>query len=276
MTLKKLASCIFAFVLCASLFALPSVAFAQSGTYVFDEQNLFTESEFNNLESQAEALASKYNMGVYLLTVDSINGKKSKSDDDEKAERTRFTENYYRNNGLGLGSNHDGIIFVIASGSREYNTGALGQGSYSFSDRGIEKIEDAATSHLKNSDWYGAAEAYYSEVGDQLAYYESHGKPYKPLTLFDILIRIAIILGIPGAITFVMIKSWRSEMLTAVEQSEASNYLDPNSVQVTESSDTFIHTTMVATPIPKEEKSSGGGWGGGGGGGFSSSGGGKF
>ena len=276
MTLKKLAACAFSFVLCVSLFALPSAAFAQSGTYVHDEQNLFTETEFNDLEAQAEELASKYNMGVYLLTTDSINSKKKSDEDAEKAERTKFTENYYRSNGLGLGSNHDGIIFVIASGSREYNTGALGQGSYSFSDKGIAEIEKDATSFLKKSDWYGAAKAYYNDVGEQLEYYASKGKPYKPLSFFDLLIRIAIVLVIPGLITFVTIKAWRSEMLTAVEQSEADNYLDSGSVQLTNSDQRFIRTSVSVVPKPKESKSSGGGWGGGGGGGFSSSGGGRF
>ena len=73
-------------------------------------------------------------------------------------------------------------------------------------------------------------------------------------------------------------------MFTAREKTEASNYFVRGSLELTQSTDQFSHTTHVVTPIPQHEDHDsgggssfgGGGWGGGGGGGFSSSGGGKF
>lgn len=283
-TLKKLASSLFAIALCASLLALPGTAFAategQTGTYVYDERGLFTADEFATLEAKGAELAQKYNMGVYFLTTDYMSG----LSDPTSSQRTDYATKYYREHELGLNpkdgkSYGDGIMFVIAANSRDYVTIAYGQGSYSFSDKGIEQLENKVLDNIKDhrDNWYGAATTYYDEVGRQLAYYDSHGKPYVPLGLFDYLIRIAIILGIPLLIAWFVINGWKREMLTAVEKSEASNYLDPSSVQLTRQNDQFVNTTLVATPRPKNESSGGGGgWGGGGGGGFSSSGGGKF
>lgn len=274
--LKKLASSLFAIVLCASLFALPSTAFAQSGKYVFDERNLFDSTQFAELESKAESLADTYGMGVYFLTCSTMGGRS----DPSSSERTSYATTYYREHQLGLnkaeGTNiGDGIMFVVAADSRDYVTIAYGQGSYAFSDKGIAKMEDAVTSELGDNDWYGAAKEYYDQVGKQLEYYKQHGKAQQPLGLIDWVIRLGIVFGIPLIITYTLVNGWRKEMLTAVERDEAGNYLDSSSLNVTVKNDQFIRTSVVATPKPKSS-SGGGGWGGGGGGGFSSSGGGKF
>ena len=257
-----------------------SVTPAAAGTYVFDEAGLFTEAELAELNAQGAELAQKYNMGVYFLTTDYMNGLA----DPSSSQRTDYATTYYKQHSLGLnptdGKNYgDGIMFVLAKASRDYVTIAYGQGSYSFSDAGIESLEKAVLDNISDhrDNWYGAASTYYSEVGSQLAYYDRHGKAQQPIGLVGYLIRFAIILGIPAIITFVVINGWRNSMKTAREQSEASQYLDPASLQVTRSEDEFVNTTLIATPKPKDNDSGGGGgWGGGGGGGFSSSGGGKF
>ena len=284
--LKKFASNLFAIVVCVSMLVAPTAAFAadsatssagaQSGTYVFDERGLFSSTEFDTLESQAQELASKYNMGVYFLTTDYMNGKS----DPSASQRTDYATTFYKEHKLGLNPGSDGygdgIMFVVAADSRDYVTIAYGQGSYSFSDKGISSMEDAVTSYLSDKNWYGAAQAYYSEVGKQLAYYASHGTAQKPLGMFDWIIRILIIVGIPLVVTFVVINNGINAMKTAKEQSEASHYLDSDSLQVISSNDQFVNTSLAVTPKPKNNDSGGGGWGGGGGGGFSSSGGGKF
>ena len=142
-------------------------------TYVFDEYGLFTSSEYDELESTAENLAKQYNMGVYFLTTGTMNGNYNPTPD----ERTRYATGYYVDHSLGLGPGKDGIMFVVAADSRDYVTIAYGQGSYSFSDSGIASMEDDVTSYLGDNDWFGAAQAYYNDIGDQLAYYAQKGTP---------------------------------------------------------------------------------------------------
>ena len=263
---------IMALMLIAALLALPQTALAKSGTYVFDEYGLFGSSQFDALESTAASLADEYDMGVYLLVTDRMGGYSNPSEE----QRTNFATGYYSRNDLGLGSGKDGILFVIAVDSRDYITVAFGQGSYSFSDKGIAAMEEAVTSQLHGDNWYGAAQEYYRQIGSQLEYYAQNGKPEKPFDLFDLLISILTILGIRAVAGGAMVGSERASMKTAREAREASNYLDPNSLRLTASEDTFVNTTFVATPRAQAHSGGGGGWGGGGGGGFSSSGGGKF
>ena len=252
--------------------ASKSVGYAQ-GSYVIDDYGLFSESEYDALEASAEKLAQDYAMGVYLLVVDTMGSMNPSS-----AARTNFATSFYRQNNLGLGSGKDGIMLVIAVESRDYVTIAYGQGSYSFSDEGIEAMEDAVTDKLGDNDWYGGCAAYYSSMDEQLAYYEARGQTWTKPNLFSLILKILAILGIPAGVAASVVGREKSAMQTAREQSEASNYLDRSSLVMQVSNDQFVNTTLAVTPKPKESSSGGGGggWGGGGGGGFSSSGGGKF
>lgn len=268
----KLLGCATALLLAAMLLACPKTAFAKSGTYVFDEYGVFSSSEFSALESKAEALASTYDMGVYLLVTDYMGGYSNPTSD----QRTSFATGYYSRNGLGLGSGKDGIMLVVAVASRDYVTIAYGQGSYSFSDEGIEKMEDAVVSYLGEDSWYGGSNAYYSEIESQLEYYDANDKPYKPVDPLAWIIGILAAVGVPGAVAGGVVGRERAAMKTARRATEASNYLDRSSFVLTASDDQYVNTTTVATPRPKSTGGGGGGWGGGGGGGFSSSGGGKF
>lgn len=248
-----------------------------NGTYVTDDYGLFSDEQRAALEAKATKLAQDYNMGVYLLVVDNMGSQNPTS-----AQRTNFATSFYRAYDLGLGSGKDGIMLVIAVGSRDYVTIAYGQGSYSFSDEGIEAMEDSVTSYLGGNDWYRGSEAYYDSIGEQLEYYSVQGKPWTEPDPLSLLLKILAILGIPAVVAGGKVSGEKSAMKTAREQSQASSYLERGSFVLTDSRDDFVNTTMTVTPIPKHDDNDGGssfgggGWGGGGGGGFSSSGGGKF
>ena len=252
-----------------------------NGTFVTDAYGLFSDSQRATLEAKATELAETYNMGVYLLIVDKMNG----LDNPTQAQRTNFATSFYRANNLGLGSGRDGIMFVIAVDSRDYVTIAYGQGSYSFSDEGVAVMEDAIREKLADNRWYDGCEVYYDKIGEQLEYYSIKGEPWTEPDFISFVLKILAILGIPAGVAFSSVRRQEDAMFTAREKTEASNYLVRNSLVLTQSTDQFSHTTHVVTPIPQHESSSsggggssfgGGGWGGGGGGGFSSSGGGKF
>lgn len=251
-----------------------------NGTYVTDAYGLFNDEQRATLEAKATELAQKYNMGVYLLVVDKMNG----LDNPTSAQRTNFATSFYRANDLGLGSGKDGIMLVIAVKSRDYVTIAYGQGSYSFSDEGIAAMEDAVKEELGSNNWYEGCEAYYDKIGEQLEYYSVKGEPWTEPDFLSLVLKVLAILGIPAGVAHAKVRREEDAMFTAREQTEAANYLIPGSLSLTQATDTFSHTTHMVVPIPQHDDSDsgggssfgGGGWGGGGGGGFSSSGGGKF
>ena len=267
--LKKLFAGMFSIALCLSMCVAPS-AYATSGKYVFDEYGVLSSSEFNELESHAAKLAEEYDQGVYLYITDTM----GYGGDPTDSQRNEFARDVYLQNNLGVGGNKQGIIFALAVDSRDYVTVKKQGSADPFSNECVDALESNVVSHLKNNDWYGGAKAYYDTVDEQLAYYAATGKQWTEPDPISFILKILATLGIPAAVAGSVVRGEKKAMKTANERSEASEYLDRNSLVLTASNDQFVNTTLAVTPRPKES-SGGGGWSNMGGG-FSGSGGGKF
>ena len=258
-----------------ALLLLPGKALAKSGKYVFDEQEVLSSSEFNELESMGASYADKYHVGVYLLYTDSMTG----YDESSGSGRNEFARDYYTKHDLGVGSGKDGIIFVVAVQSRKYVTVKHfnDKATDPFSNDSVDKVEKDAKSELKSNDWYEAGSSYYNNIGEHLDYFAKNGKQWKKKNLIGTVVKIAATILIPLMIAFGITRSAKNAMKTARMQTEAGNYLDPNSFNLRISTDNFVNRTMSVVPLPKNDDSdsSDSGWSDMGGG-FSGSGGGDF
>ncbi len=269
-TLKKIFVGMFSVALFATLFAVP--AYAESGSYVFDEVGVLSSSEFQTLEQQGADYASKYGIGVYIQFTDMMNGNSNPT----TTQRNEYARQVFLQKGLGVGPGKNGIIVVVAVQSRDYVTVKHFDDSSQdpFSDSAVDALEGKYTDELSDNDWYDAARAYYKTAGEQMEYFATTGKQWTEPNLIGLILKILATLGIPLALAFGITSSDKSKMKTAVEATEASDYLDRSTFNLTVATDQFVNTTMAVIPIPKESKS-GGGWSDMGGG-FSGSGGGKF
>lgn len=268
-SMKKLFAGMFAMALALSLCLAPS-AFATRGTYVFDDYGVLSSSQFSELESHAAKLANDYNQGVYLYITDTMGHGGNPTD----SQRNEFARDFYLQNNLGVGANKQGIIFVIAVNSRDYVTVKKQADADPFSDECVDAIESDVVDDLKDNNWYDGSKSYYDTVDEQLAYYAATGKQWKKPNLLSLVLKILAMLGIPAVVAGAVVGNEKRAMKTAHERSEASDYLDRSSLNMTVATDEFVNTSLAVTPRPKESKG-GGGWSNMGGG-FSGSGGGKF
>lgn len=272
-TMKKLLATMFAFALSLSLCVAPT-AFAAS-THVFDEEGVLSSQEVATLEGMAQDYEDQYGMGVYLYITDTM----GYGGNPTESQRNDFARQFYLAHDLGVGSGDDGIIFVIAVESRDYVTVKyIGSGNDPFSDECVDALEEEVTSYLSGNNWYGGSKAYYDTVGEQLEYYAATGKQWTEPDPIGFLLKILATLGIPAGVAGAMVRGEKAAMKTAHERTEANDYLNADSFELSVSDDEFVTTTVVAAPLPKHEDHGGGGGGGWRdmGGGFSGSGGGKF
>lgn len=259
-------------VLVPATIATP-IALAQSGTYVFDWQNILTQDEFNELETTAEQYADEYQTGVYLLITDNLG-----SNQGSASGRNEFGRDYMENHQLGVGSNRNGIILCVATEGRKYVTVKhyLDSSEDPFSNDSVDYMEEEVVDHLSDNEWYEAAEEYYDIIGDHLEYFARNGKQWTEPHVMGSIIKIAATLLIPLFIALGIVSSEKKAMQTANMQTEASNYLNHDSFELRVKTDRFVNRTMTVTAIPKDDdKDSGGGWSSMGGG-YSGSGGGSF
>ena len=138
-------------------------------------------------------------------------------------------------------------------------------------------MEKDAKSELKSNDWYEAGSSYYNNIGEHLDYFAKNGKQWKKKNLIGTIVKIAATILVPLMIALGITRSAKNAMKTARMQTEAGNYLDPNSFNLRVSTDDFVNRTMSVVPLPKNDDndSSDSGWSDMGGG-FSGSGGGDF
>ena len=168
------------------------------------------------------------------------------------------------------GAINGGIILVVDVENRKWNI--------ALDEKIKEKILNYNTiahynenfyNNLHNDDFFGAANAYIQNVDELLNYYETNGTRYDPAEKFDpfslgIGILIAIVLGFG-------VREWLISSMSNVKFAiAATDYLKQNTVNITESRDTYLYTNISRRP--KSRNSNGGGRNSGGG----SSGGGSF
>lgn len=264
--MKKLFSILFAIALSIST-AFAPLAFASQEPYVRDEYGVLSTSDRSDLESQAEAMASKYNIGVYLLVVDDVGSQSARS----------YAKSYYKDNDLGVGQLKAGILFLIAVDSRDYVTITYGDaggktipdagGVDAFTDARIQNMENDILKYLRNDDWTGAAKVYYQDAEETLAYLAANGEPMNNYRLnnsssqeedesdglFAKLLGILAAIGIPAGVAGAKVSGEKKAMKTAREASEASSYLQRGSLELSVSNDQFVNSTVVAAPIPKHD-----------------------
>ena len=105
---KKLFALLAAALLCMAL-TLPAGA---APPLVRDECGVFDADTLADLEEQAESASDGHDVDVYFLVVDDIGD----------ADQRDYAKNYYIANGLGYGDEQSGILFLLAVGSRKYDS----------------------------------------------------------------------------------------------------------------------------------------------------------
>lgn len=271
------------------LLILPCQVFADAPLIV-DEADILSADEEAHLEQVAQRLLETYQMDVVILTIETLNGQQS----------DWYAQEYYTEKLYGVGSDYDGILFLLSMQEREWAMITCGDAKYVLTDYGIESIFSEISWYLSVDAYYDAFYEWLSELeyyfykyedgepidgfigdydgpgsyepiqGDGTVHYE--GESMGPFGRFMIALVIGLAVG--GIVLLIL----RGQMNTAKAQRAASNYLVDGSYSLHLHRDLFLYSQI--SKIRRAENNSSGGGGSsfrGGGGGRSFGGGrGKF
>ena len=167
-----------------------------------DAADLMTDSEEALLLSYLDEISERQQCDVLAVTTDSWQGKYAQN----------FADDYFDYNGFGMGEDHDGILFAVSMGEREWAFSASGYGIDAFTDHTLSYMEDLIIPYLSSGDYYGAFLTYADEAdaalehartletgdyewGEENPYYETHAQKR---SVFDYLksAGIALVLSI--------------------------------------------------------------------------------
>lgn len=222
--------------------------------FIRDHSEVFSKSKIAGWEKQMTALADKYGIAPYIVTVD----------DFRYQTPQKWGANYYNVNQLGLGEKDaSGVLMVINPSSRDLWFLGHGAGEQAFTVYGIEKLYDHVKQPLGDDHWDDGVDVYLTQVADYLEQWKA-GTPYSashplphPITLESTTAGVAGAAALGGGAGTLVMRRIRDKHDTAHLQWGAIYYVVPGSDQITGSNDVFVNEYITHVARPKSSGSSG-------------------
>ena len=210
-----------------------------------DEAGLLSEYELDSLRSTLDSISERYNTNVCVITVSSLEGYSAEATADYYQEELYQTE---------------GILLLVSIGDREWHMTTGGRGIQTFTDYGLEYLENCFLDDLSGGYYYDAFTAYargaeyllqFEESGEPYDIYSAPKEPYNPIRSGI----ISVIVGLFGALIYAT--KLKGELKTVRFQPGAAAYTRQGSFQLTSSGEMFLYRNVSKTA--RETSSSHGG-----------------
>ncbi len=250
--MKRIIAIVIALYLCVLLMG-GMMAYADARPLVFDEADLLTDAEEANLVALASDISTEYPINVYVVTVDDFYDLGASNAYDAAKE-------FYRSHDLGYGDGRDGMLLLLSMEDRDYALVAYGDyATTNLTDYGRQKLSGEFLDNFRNNDWYGGFADYFKVTKDYL-YQAKIDKPVDiypeeppdPKNVRSLGAVISLILGYPAAL--LTGAGMKSKLRSVKAASSANQYLNAGSVNFSDRSEVFTHTTQVRTPIPRQSR----------------------
>lgn len=219
---------------------------------VHDMEGLITPEQAAALDKKLEGIEQKHNVQVVVMTVpkDSRTG----TEKGIKAFADDVLNKYYRDEA----NNNGSIMLVICPSARKWAVTTDNNMRQRITDEnGFPAIKEVFLDKIKDhkDDYNAAFNNYADKVDELLTYYEAEGEPWDPANEFSIM---GLILGAlcSFGLGYLFVSYLRGRMSNVQHVSQADDYLDRNSVNITHQSDTFLRTTVSRTKRERSESRS--------------------
>lgn len=266
------------FVLLMMVFLLLSVLPASAAEQrVFDNADLLTAEEEQNLQQFCEDAKEEYDIDFAYLT----------TKDTEGLSTREYGAQFYIEQNLGVGEDYSGAIFVLDMGEREGQLVTCGEAMEMITDADADAIWDEISGYFSDGDYYGGMEQLWWDVDSLCADYQTYGAEGRPKSdaFFSespvssgggIAMIVLLAAAFSAVIAGVSVMSMRKACKNVHPFTDGRAYLKENGCYLRTNQDTFANTHTTMVPIPREDNNNHHHTGGFSGGGSFSGGGGKF
>ncbi|MEG0852914.1 MAG: TPM domain-containing protein [Angelakisella sp.] len=239
-------------------------AFGQEGEQrVFDDAGLFSADELPVLENKIAELRQSLATDLVVVTTDNAQGKTA----------TAYADDYYDNNGFGVGDGSSGALFLIDMDNREICISTTGEMIDILTDARIDSILDDAYEVITIPDYYACAMAFLYGVEEYSAAGVPEGQFQKDTNTGEVTIYtpepqqtttgipVGLLLGSAALALLVAALACGGVVMQYRMVGRADNYsLEHNSnLDLTCREDIFLHQTVTQQHIERSSGSSGGG-----------------
>lgn len=193
---------------------------------VYDFADLFTDEEEKRLYDKIQDYIDKRDMDMAIVTIKENN----------KITPEVYADDFYDYNNFGTNNSHDGVLLLIDMDNRHIHMSTAGSAINKYNDSRIDQILDSVYECMTSEDYFSAASTFIDEVS-------SSNIPW------GLIFIIPIIVATISTVIFIC----KNKMVK--KATEASRYMERNSLNITSAKDVFITTHTVRHK--KESSSSG-------------------
>ena len=237
---------------------------------VADIADLLTDDEEDSLAYTIADIAEDFDFDVVILTVDGLDGKTPEA----------YADDFFDYGGYGVGTSHDGVLFMFNVGDRDWWVSTTGYGIAAFTDYGIDYVyNEIAKEYIAYGDYAEGFEAcldttkdFLRAANDGTAY--DVGNTYMGYEMYSsssssssndepelIVKKVLISLGVSVVIAWAIVSMMKKSMKTVHMQPMAGTYVKNGSFILSQQSDVFLYS-HVSQVVRQTSSGSGGGGGG--------------
>jgi uncharacterized protein len=241
---KKISTIILIFVFLILIPVIKVSALEQKN--VKDYMNYLKESEVIELQTIIEGVTKDYNLDVVVVITEDTKGKDSMT----------FADDYYDNNGYGVGGDYSGILLLINMDKRETWISTTGRAIDIFSDNRIDDITNQVTSELSKGNYNNACNNFvnavrnYAELGVPQGQHRVEVEPVVKTSYFQrILYMIKFFPVYLGALIIAIVATVIASLSSKGKVTINSRTYEDGSFVLDETRDDFIRESVTKTKI---------------------------
>ncbi|QRG86589.1 TPM domain-containing protein [Bulleidia sp. zg-1006] len=199
--------------------------------HVVDKYGLLSQEQIHQLEERAQKIEQEHKIAVYIRVY---------LDKGSYSTIESFSEAIYKNEKLGYGANHDGIMLVLTMWDRRFDVVTYGKKASSiYTAKKREKIASVVVKkYLRHNKYYEGFQRFMKETVDVI--------------IIPFYIRSAIVIFVPLLLAGIYVFRLKKRHHSADIQLEASDYTKKG-LQLSQQSDVFLYTTTVVIHKPKDD-----------------------
>jgi uncharacterized protein len=247
---KKLAHLLLFLLVIAFVFFLQySPVRASNASYRVDDQaGLLGENQRIILAGELDRISERYGTDIVILTL---------GEEISILNATDYADTYFENQNLGLGPSQSGMLFMISMAERDWAIATHGEAIDVFNDYAQEQLIAAILPALRDNNMYAAFSELASFSEETLDNAErgifAEEKVSRPFSFYILPPAIALLL------TALIMKGLKAPLTSVGFRSGANSYLLDNSMQIANSNDYFLSSSIARTVIPKSSETKSGG-----------------
>lgn len=209
---------------------------------VVDGADLLSGTEESDLTEKIDSIVQNYDMDVVILTVNTLGSKSASA----------YADDYYDYIGYGIGSDHSGLLLLIAMEERTWAVSTCGDAIRTVTDYEVEEILQDVAGYLSDAEYYDAFDTFLDRVEAQYRTGIDREESDSGNNFF----RFVIALVIGAVVALIVLLVMRGKMNTAKAQSGAGSYLTEGSYDLYRCQDIYLYSRTAK--VRKAENNSSG------------------